>query len=745
MSSNEDYLRRFIDRFKSEGLIAVALPGCEIRISNQRLDRISSQIKEDTIRRSVIDFAVSAQASRELTLQLKTVGSSEFREFAATDDCQVKLKKIACWQNYILVSVNVEDPSYADLYRELQTVSFLAESCPLGVGLIRARFTSGETSGPYCTQRFAELFRVTKADIERRGILALSSNAQLADQTVFDPLIIEAIKKRDPYCMVVMRISDGESQSHWIREQVFQSFAGDGVTGYGAGLVENFDQGAKAIIDRLRRYRSNLMLESFSLSVFDCCLFLDERLRIAWDTPAVRACCFNDTSRPIMGTPFELFIALDHSKLKFRSYLSSVESSKPIPSRSERLKMNLGRKHMVDVEVFAAAIKSGYGSSDSGGSDRGSTAGLSFISSQGSSKSVGRRAFLIGLRFLTRKARPVPLHQQSSSPATLSVPPRRRESFLSDSEKAQARNQRGIATHAMFRWLLRDLSVSIKEMPLMQNFEWLIPTHIVSFQDEVREDLVRALPNNLQSEFMESVIGADYNNCAQLLSYAVEGNANILSAYSPRSGGIIDDPDLIHCAFRLFISLLPRMTSFAKIYALLCSLNDSRRAIVRRRLDVAGSVFLLYEFALAILSTGIRSPEIFSNETALNWLREVFTEALRAPDVEYIDPGRKLIAVYWICILWGCLMQILGRPDEAIGTLKNLQQDIHQYCERHPGATMARELQCVTLYNICVSCMQNGHDVSVWTEQLESATQWVPPSPLKRVISVMLHNSRTFQ
>jgi hypothetical protein len=90
-------------------------------------------------------------------------------------------------------------------------------------------------------------------------------------------------------------------------------------------------------------------------------------------------------------------------------------------------------------------------------------------------------------------------------------------------------------------------------------------------------------------------------------------------------------------------------------------------------------------------------------------------------------------------------MQILGRPDEAIGTLKNLQQDIHQYCERHPGATMARELQCVTLYNICVSCMQNGHDVSVWTEQLESATQWVPPSPLKRVISAMLHNSRPSQ
>lgn len=536
MSFNTDFIRWFIDRFKSEGIVAVAFPRCEISLSNERLERISTQIKEGTIRQAVIDLVNEGQDSRVLTLQLKTVGTSECREFAATDDCQVNLRKIACSPTYFLVSVNVEDSSYADLYRELETVSFLAESCPLGVGLIRARFTTGETSGPYCTRRFADMFRVTQSDIERRGILALSSHAVFADQAICDPIIMEAIKRRDPYGVVVMRISDGSSESHWIREQVFHSFSRDGLTGYGAGLVEDFDGGAKAIIERLRRYRSNLMLESFSLSVFDCCLFLDERLRIAWDTPAVRACCFNDTSRPIMGTPFELFIALDHSKLKFRSYLSSVESSRPTPTRSERLKMNLGGKHMVDVEVFAAAIKSGYGSSDSSGSDRGSTAGLSFMSSQGSSKSVGRRAFLIGLRCLTRKARPVPLNQQSPIPATLSVPPRRRESFLSDSDIAKARNQRGVATHAMFRWLLRDLSVSIQQMPLVQNFEWLVPTHIISFQAEVQEDLVRALPNNLQSELMESVISADYNNCAQLLSYAVEGNANILSAYSSRSG-----------------------------------------------------------------------------------------------------------------------------------------------------------------------------------------------------------------
>jgi hypothetical protein len=53
-------------------------------------------------------------------------------------------------------------------------------------------------------------------------------------------------------------------------------------------------------------------------------------------------------------------------------------------------------------------------------------------------------------------------------------------------------------------------------------------------------------------------------------------------------------------------------------------------------------------------------------------------------------------------------MKTLNRNDEALGVLKNLFDDMVNYCQRHPQFSSVRKLQTITCHNLAVSAREQN-------------------------------------
>ena len=757
-----------LSQFKVE---AVFIPGTELVECSKRaallLDRFGAAAIIAGIHRCLEDRTAP---SITLTLPLAKPPNRDFREFRQSNDVSLKFWRVPGSTPDLKWIVCMEQlPPYDSIHARYECISYAVETLPVGVSLMRVDRTTGVTTGVFATRKYCELFNVDHQRFLELGVVAVTTHANPDDRAKNDPFVFESLRTLTD-CSVTMRVLTPQQEYRWRQTLISQRVAPDG-TVLGATTVADFEAGAASIVDTLMQRRCALILESLAQSVFDCCLYLDSKLRIATDTPAVRKWFARDPTKSIMGNPIELYLALDQSKLALRMYIESLrsEEKRPWDFTTLKIKMNIAGQQMVDVEVYASPMRW-----RSPGSDTATTDGMSSEShtitpfSAGSSgsrrTSTGaiEKSYLLAFKLTNPHApqppQPAPklsaMGRQSVSPiaeessvaesAGQKTPSSSSASPTSGSGASTVVRRSAIPLRAHLRSIYRDLARSMTTLNRQSSsggetsLDWLIPFHQIASPEVKREELIRTLPNNLQPDFMEAANKGDFPNCAQLLAYSLEGNANILSTSPAREGRLVHDSDLIMCAYRFFISLLPLITSATRQFALLNALSDSRRLIIKRRMDPGSRVIILYQFALALITAAIRSPENFATESSVKWLRGTFSDALKAPDIPGEDPSRKLVVVYWICLLWGCLMNKIGRIEEAVAVLERAEDDLEQYCSRHPYSTMGRELQCMILHNLGVAMVEQGDLLKAeeWIGRLSAVTvcvgaQQVPPECYK--------------
>ena len=251
-------------------------------------------------------------------------------------------------------------------------------------------------------------------------------------------------------------------------------------------------------------------------------------------------------------------------------------------------------------------------------------------------------------------------------------------------------------THSLQRFIGRDMVHALtsmeakivlrrmrEEVSQRPHLDWLIPLYDISDFVVMEEELVRTLSNTLQGNFIRASRQGMYMSCSQLLAYTLDGNANILPN-TPKKD-LIENSDLLHCAYRFFIGLLPRLSP-EHSYKLLVSLSESVKRI-SGKLGKSGTEVATLEFTLALITGAIRHPDWFSSRPSIQWLRKTFADALQISGTKHVDKSRRLPTVYYMCILWGCLMKVFQREDEAKSLLENIYDDMEQYCTRHPEST----------------------------------------------------------
>jgi hypothetical protein len=230
----------------------------------------------------------------------------------------------------------------------------------------------------------------------------------------------------------------------------------------------------------------------------------------------------------------------------------------------------------------------------------------------------------------------------------------------------------------------------------------------------MEEEVVRSLPNKLQSDFHRASKKGNFTFCSQLLGYCIEGSADILNEGTP-ANKLTENQDVLHCTFRFFIGMVNRVDPHCAMQLL--ALLGKGIPKVFRALKLAGIDVLKFEFTLSLLSLPIKHPDIIRSEHQLEWLRRSFAEVLRCDGNQQIDKTRRLPVTYYVCVLWGSLMDKLNRTDEARTLLESVYTDIEQYCLRHPEGMTTRQLQGCVLHNLAILYMRDG--------KLEGAFNWI--------------------
>jgi hypothetical protein len=225
---------------------------------------------------------------------------------------------------------------------------------------------------------------------------------------------------------------------------------------------------------------------------------------------------------------------------------------------------------------------------------------------------------------------------------------------------------------------------------------------MVSFGESVTNELVLALPNYLQSEFLQSASVLDFQHCAQLLSFTVYGDCNIFG--HPRQ--FTSNVDLIQCVYRFFINMVPEMHADGlKQRQLLLALCESKKSLIAQNVSRPLRVLLNLRFALMILSTANQNAHLYVDSLPL--LRAAFVEALEAPAVPEIDDGKKLPVIYWVCLLWASLMEKMGRTQEAAAVLTGTLEELTAYSTGHPGCRMTRQQLFICVSHLCAAMPEN--------------------------------------
>ena len=392
---------------------------------------------------------------------------------------------------------------------------------------------------------------------------------------------------------------------------------------------------------RINRSCQNI-LRSLIPSLFDFVVRLDDRLRIVGNDGELRKLFQAST----LGRPLEAFVPLTSDKVALKQYFANSNQGGLL-----KLRMTIGPHRVHPVQVFAAPVQDG---------------------------------FLLGLSLLKRPPRSPP-------PSPTSTFDRRHL----------------LALHWVQRSLYRDLETAIALISADPDEQWLIPAYHAHFEEVGLEEVTRMLPNNFQAEFVQSWSEASLVDCSQLLTHSIHGCANVLSIGcrfgENRAHNISIDSLLV--IWRLFISMVARVPTADKQYSVMNLLDTVLTHKVSRLLDRDSLALIVLQFTLALVTSGLRFPSWFGTSISLLWLRRKLTKSLsrmRSTFPLYSEKHRSLPLVYYLCVLWACLMKKVGRADEAVAMLRSSLKDMHQYTHRHPYCLSVRQLEAIALYNLAL-------------------------------------------
>ena len=541
-----------------------------------------------------------------------------------------------------------------------EDVMLAAYMFPKGLGLFMIDPVSGRSTGPFSTPLYREIMNQDFNLFRARGVESITQNVVTADRTLCDIYVIEAIKHQPVDCVLICRIlRPNSSQYRWVRQWTLPGMLPNRIVTLSA-CCDLFETQAERILSTLVEQTSSLMLACVAQKSFDCCLWADERMRILSDTVKCRKWLYGDPNRSLLKSPLESFIPLDQNKLALREYVKSRSGNGPLEAKPIRLRMNIANRPLVETDVFVFPFVTG-------------------------TKPI---RYIVALRLVEILT------------SSLIRAPRISAAAIQHHEPPPVAADNGVGE--IYRGILRDWNEAINDCERIRN--WIIPVERMSGFESMSDFLLMALPPHIQGDFREAAERGDYHSCCQMLSFTIYGDANIMSPQGARS----TNTDLLHCTFKFLLSFVPKLRSDpARQFSLLSLLQDCQRHVLIRRLDSQLYTSTVYRFALVLLSTAVSNPNYYSREIALKWIRSTFADTLNLP-VNDIQPNldRKLLIVYWICLLWAGAMYSMNnqrKTQEAVAVLKTVVSELTSFRKRIPMSPLVNQILFVALRNLTKS------------------------------------------
>jgi hypothetical protein len=534
---------------------------------------------------------------------------------------------------------------------EYERVLLAANLIPKGITLLKLDPAVGVSSAPFASPKYIELMRQDPVLLRENGVASVTLHVHDADRALCDMQVVASSKQeiegQHSDCRLTFRLGDSDGTGlSWMRQHTMTGVLPSGHVGWSC-LVEPFDEEAGRIVETLNEDRTGRMLAGMASKAFDSCLWLDERIRIISDSSTIRKRVYGDSSRSL-----ESLLPLDHHKLALRTYAKDRKQDSQRLMPALRLRMNLNKHLLTEVDMEVYPIQ-----------DKGYVVGIKSLAPRKESKKTEKPK-------LEMVQPPPNIYKPGPDPV-------------------------GEA----YRNLLRDLQYSLDHCESING--WLVPIRRITSPEVITDYLLMAIPHHMQGDFAEAADKADFQNCAQLLSFTVYGNANILRQSQWKQ--LTENSDLIHVVFRFFMNLVPKLADQpARQFSLLSIVHDAQKALLVKRLERECYISTVYRFAIVTLSTAASNPEYYSTDISMRWLRSVFVEALKTPMATEAS-DRKLLVVHWMCLIWAGAMHSINdehRTQEAVAVLRRLEVEIDIYRRKFPLSIMSNELMAVCLSNL---------------------------------------------
>jgi len=640
---------------------------------------------------------------------------------------------------------------YEDLLDQFETVLFMCENIPRGIALHVLDPITGNNWYRFSSKLYAELSGCTVETLEQQGVMAVGNLVPPEDNRRSTETILNAARKFGD-CTITPRI---------FRNGVYKYTR---FYGRARGVIENsvvaedFTERAQDM-NKVNIYKcANYMLSSFARAVFDVCFYTDSKFRIIDDNPKLRYFFAIERNASLMNTPLEAFMRLDEDKQRFRDYVaqrleiqatSDPEKVALQPAATMiALRLALVGDSLCGVQLYATPTylhaMEGFGSSH--GAD--GTTGLNMPRIVLDSESLQRGCmYLVGIRVVESNPRDftsseVPVIQQKSpiersqlrkirtmtsrSPTLPHVPEDCYVPEIVSSSSSEAGSlavpasgspMKQLYVTSQLRCITRDIHASFSKLfrpsscesgkSIGSGMTWIIPLYEISDRAVVLEEMMMILPYNLRCDFLRASQASDYLQCSQILGLSDDGNFDLLNQNLSRAK-LTNNVDSLQNSFRHFLGLVPGLDSDRGVQLL----SLLGRTLTRIQESICSRIvpnILRFQYTLALLSYASKHPDSFRVDPMMGWLRMCFRDTIRECGSNLRQKSRSTPVMYYMCFLWGGLMIILDRSDEATAVWGNLRDDMDNYDQLHPCVSSVNELQGLVFYNLGLALITKGN------------------------------------
>jgi hypothetical protein len=762
-------IHELIPKLPNEAVMVIRSGSGEVISHSEEISKLFDEFTRETV------LLNATKCTDTVSVTLDAIKSGVREKFLGTDKTKLTFhSKPVPWDESLRLVTIDREPSYEQLQEQYGLITYTAETLDRGVGLMCLDLGAAKrTWFDYVSNRFSELIGNSVEELKTFGYPTFLNRIHPDDMKRVETQI-ESTELREWECPFRLLFDD---EYVW-RRFICNTLAGDEINGVKsvqlAMILEDFTEGNVELERRENEpdKSSCFMLSSFISAVFDSSFYVDDNFQIVDDSRTLRFFLNGDPDTSIKGISLESLVESEEDRQRFREYLvkplqsqaSTANPEESLPAAPMiRLPMILGEHRIpTDVQIYACPT---YLNAIEGLDSMTVPQSVPFLVVGNATLSSGSN-YLIGIRVVTQTSDPTINEYPEYAPPVITFDDSGNESDRGSVTSASRRRVRtgpllsgvpedsetesdasfesvfgggrspirrpysaGMMSHALQRFLTRDILHSIEGIDMYDksvpsehvscpSTTWLTPQFDLSDFMVMEEEVIRSLPNTCQAEFLKASREMNFQLCGELLSQSVEGNANILQPFD-----LIENSDFVHCIFRFFLGIAlsaPIETS----YRLLKTLHDSFKR-VSKSIGRVGTEIARFEYTFTLLTVALRYPEWFSTSSSMQWLRESFGEAMKAPKSKQIDKSRRLPSMYFLCVLWASLMHLLGRMDEAKALLENLFEDMFNYCKRHPESTGVRNLQAITAHNLAVTELENGelYRTLHWVHNLQQLVQ----------------------